>query len=231
MDEFGEKKQLTREQKVGVAMLFVFAILTVSLAFLQVRNNLVQPFVLRTEQDGEAKTLSDFQVELQNIDTDKDGINDYEELNFYTTSPYLPDTDSDGAPDKQEIDAGTDPLCPEGDVCDSGESVQNINASSSPFLGFSQGNMPLPLGSSAEEINKEVQDLMQNPEKIRQLLLQTGQVPEQELSKLDDATLIQILQEIISGTGQKQPQTQPVDSNPATVSSSVFISDEEQNQP
>ena len=35
-------------------------------------------------------------IRLQRIDTDRDTITDYQELNFYSTSPYLPDTDSDG---------------------------------------------------------------------------------------------------------------------------------------
>ena len=61
--------------------------------------------------------MLDETTRLQQIDTDQDGIHDYEELNFYQTSPYLPDTDSDGISDKDEIDQGSDPLCPEGGQC------------------------------------------------------------------------------------------------------------------
>ncbi len=230
MDDLGQNKRLTREQKVGVAMLFVFAILTAGLAFLQIRNTLVSPFVFRASQETDIKTLNDFQVELQNIDTDRDGINDYEELNFYTTSPYLPDTDSDGIDDKEEVRSGTDPLCPKGQSCESLESIMPSTTSSPFFSGLEglQGGFTLPGGSNTEEMNKEVQNLLDNPQKIRQMLLQTGQVPEEELNKLDDATLRKILQEILSGSA---PQNENLPENsPISVSSTVSQPNEDQNE-
>jgi hypothetical protein len=55
---------------------------------------------------------------LAALDTDGDGLTDYDELDRTFTSPYLADSDSDGVSDKDEIDAGDDPNCPSGTVCD-----------------------------------------------------------------------------------------------------------------
>lgn len=44
------------------------------------------------------------------IDTDKDGISDFDEQNLYSTDPALPDTDNDGVIDGVEIMRGFDPL-------------------------------------------------------------------------------------------------------------------------
>lgn len=208
MDGLEPNNKLTREQKVGVTMLFIFALLTAGLAFLQIRNNLVQPFVLRTQQEKQDQSLKDFQVELQNIDTDQDGINDYEELNFYTTSPYLPDTDSDGKTDKQEIDAGTDPLCAAGKQCSSAESAPHTNTTTLPLSSTPVGQITdaLPFMNDSENLDLNVQELLNNPQKIRQLLSQTGQVSQEQLDKLDDATLIKMLQETLKTAETSEPQ-------------------------
>ena len=51
------------------------------------------------------------------VDTDGDGLTDYQEVHVYHTSPYLADTDSDGIPDGTEVKNGTDPNCAQGQVC------------------------------------------------------------------------------------------------------------------
>ena len=53
---------------------------------------------------------------LKNIDTDNDGLSDYDELYVYNTDPYNPDTDGDGLSDYEEIMIfGADPLNPDTD--------------------------------------------------------------------------------------------------------------------
>jgi hypothetical protein len=53
----------------------------------------------------------------QSRDDDGDGLNNFEETAQYGTSPYLIDSDSDSIGDAEEIANGTDPTCPEGEVC------------------------------------------------------------------------------------------------------------------
>lgn len=206
MDGPEPHNKLTREQKVGVALLFVFSILTAGLAFLQMRNTIVSPFVLHTTPTESKKTLEELQLERQNIDTDHDGINDLEESQFYGTSAYLADTDSDGTTDKAEIDAGTDPLCAEGKICEVASATGKTETPSLP------PSIDTPLNALARSLPTDGQDtvtsddveavgsLMNDPQKIRALLKETGQVTDEQLQKLDDATLLKILQQIISST-------------------------------
>jgi hypothetical protein len=56
-------------------------------------------------------------VFLKEKDTDQDGLNDYDELYIYGTSPYVADSDSDNISDKDELDSGNDPNCPKGETC------------------------------------------------------------------------------------------------------------------
>lgn len=54
--------------------------------------------------------------ELQQRDSDGDGVNDYDEIYVYETSPLEPDTDEDGLNDYDEIfEYGTDPLVADSD--------------------------------------------------------------------------------------------------------------------
>lgn len=65
---------------------------------------------------------------LKNLDSDGDGLSDYEEMYTYITDPYNPDTDSDGLSDYEEVMIfGTDPLSPDtdGDTYFDGEEVMS----------------------------------------------------------------------------------------------------------
>jgi hypothetical protein len=44
------------------------------------------------------------------VDTDQDGISDFDEINQYKTNPNIPDSDNDGVSDGVEIIGGFDPL-------------------------------------------------------------------------------------------------------------------------
>lgn len=49
----------------------------------------------------------------QRVDSDFDGVSDFEEVRRYMTSPTLVDSDGDGAWDGEEVAAGTDPADPD----------------------------------------------------------------------------------------------------------------------
>lgn len=72
-------------------------------------------------ENGWYVTLSDAQPSaevyfvygpLDNVDSDGDGLSDYQEADVLGTDAYDADPDGDGAPDSDEIYAGTDPFDP-----------------------------------------------------------------------------------------------------------------------
>ncbi len=194
------RDSFTKEQKMGFIFMLIFAILTVSLGALQLRNTVYGPFVVHSLVKSDETLLNEQQARLQAIDTDHDGISDYEELGFYGTSPYLPDTDSDGISDKTEIDQGTDPLCPEGKKCVSDEQLLTGSAPeiASPLLGSSQSPTEI-MANSATGINitstdmgvPDINAIVQDPKKLRELLLQTGKIKLEDLDKIDDKKLLE----------------------------------------
>lgn len=49
-------------------------------------------------------------IHADTVDTDQDGISDYDEIHVYHTDPNNPDTDGDGYPDGVEVKRGFSPL-------------------------------------------------------------------------------------------------------------------------
>lgn len=193
---------LSPEQKIGFVLLLVFGILTIALGFLQMRNTIYNPFAVRFTDDSDSQIFADEKTHLQQIDTDNDGLSDYDEMEFYKTSLYLPDTDSDGLSDKFEIDNGKDPLCAEGNICEVQITPEENIQSESPIL---EGTNPIDIlnqvGQAAETGtdslgNVDLNSVLNSPEALRQLLLKSGKITEEQLSKIDDATLLDLVKNI-----------------------------------
>ncbi len=71
----------------------------------------------RQKTDVDLDGLSDDQekqlgTDPKKIDTDGDGVSDYDEVNTYHTNPLKVDTDGDGFSDGAELRRGYDPLGP-----------------------------------------------------------------------------------------------------------------------
>ncbi|MBT3539348.1 hypothetical protein HN481_04455, partial [Candidatus Parcubacteria bacterium] len=129
----------------------------------------------------------------------------YEELFFYETSRYLPDTDSDGLDDKVEIDGGTNPLCPEGQACgDTG--FDNLSTSTelivSPLLEKSDtaANILLESQFNGGGLNApgtpDINTMISDPAVLRQMLISTGQVSEEDLAEISDEQLMAMAQKL-----------------------------------
>ncbi len=132
---------------------------------------------------------------LKQKDTDGDGLSDYDELFSYHTSPYLKDSDGDGVPDSQEVDKGSDPNCPQGKICSS------FTLLTSPV--DANGNL--------------------TPAFLRQALKDAG-VPQAQLDKTDDATLLKIYQSVVGQapvTNTNQVATNTNNTQNTNVSSSL----------
>ncbi|MBI4407333.1 MAG: hypothetical protein HY565_02420 [Candidatus Kerfeldbacteria bacterium] len=71
------------------------------------------PGPIITESEKRLQALAEKKL----LDTDSDGINDFDEEFTYGTSALIADTDSDGIDDGAEIAANTNPVCAAGDTC------------------------------------------------------------------------------------------------------------------
>lgn len=200
MEAIPQRPGLAREQKLGLALLGLFGVLAVGLGVLQMRNTIYGPFVIRPAKEAKPAFLADERVRLQQVDTDHDGINDYEELQTYGTSPYLPDTDSDGVKDAEEIQKGADPNCAEGKECESAgkeqaETQDDADALvASPLLRDQTNPLDALSGalSGGGNTNAVIADLLNNPQALRQLLLGTGKITEAQLQEVDDTALLRL---------------------------------------
>ncbi|MFA4937523.1 MAG: hypothetical protein WC575_04565 [Patescibacteria group bacterium] len=188
------QKQSKEERRVYIA-LFLVSIIALILGYWQITNNIRLPFILPaispSSDTGSALTISDDQLVLQNQDSDKDGLSDYDELYVYKTSPYLKDTDSDGYTDDTEIASGNNPTCPAGQTC-----------------------LVAPANTTGAALAPRTTT------ELRALLKESG-VSEEQLTALDDATLLEVYNEIISGTsttGQAISGSEPVNTNSESAS-------------
>ncbi len=115
--------RLTKEQKIGVAVLSCFTLLVIIFWFRELNKNITYPFyggMSKTSFENKVAADNANQAPLatsDNKDTDGDGLTDVQELTVYLTSPFLVDTDGDGISDQQEIKNSTNPNCPEGKQC------------------------------------------------------------------------------------------------------------------
>lgn len=209
MDEqFPQSTTLRKEQKAGFALLLLFGVLAVGLGVLQMRNTIYGPFAYKAPAQAAYTTddlLDEEMVRLQSVDTDHDGLNDYEELYFYQTSPYIPDTDSDGISDKDELDSGGDPNCPKGQNCSDTTEYADGNTSStvtefgvtpsvaSPVDILGQVNTDISQGKETD-LSQVVGDV----DTIRHMLLQTGKLSKEQLDALDDQTILNLVVQILA---------------------------------
>lgn len=212
-DRVIHSSRLSKEQKTGFVLLFLFGVLAIALGVLQLRQTIFSPFIVQVSRE-EADTkrfFTDQTTRLQQIDTDQDGLNDYEELTFYQTSPYLPDTDSDGLRDKDEINQGSDPVCPAGEVCK--DTAGGEGQKTSPeFSPVSTNTFAIvdTIGQSFQDAGgiasggvsaADLQRITADPKALRDLLRQHGGIPEEQLRAIDDQTLLNLAAQILPSLG------------------------------
>lgn len=229
--------KFTREQKTGFVFMLFFAVMTVGLGALQLRNTVYGPFVIKpSEKLSLSQTASADEARLKSIDTDKDGLNDWIELNEYITSPYLADSDSDGVDDKTEIDKGSDPLCAEGSVCAYSEALGGGTTTTASLTSLLLGNG----GEAYDSLNKLVSDvasstavqaqensignaqtgltpaeleaIINNPDQLRTLILSTGKIDSVVLQSIDNVTLQTMARKLFTTV-----TTTPVISSPSST--------------
>jgi len=209
---------LSKNQKLAVAGLAVFAVLIVILWSVQLKNNIYGPLnsqVPGTNEQAQIDNQTAADLALKNKDTDNDGLNDYDELNIYKTSPYLEDSDGDKIRDGDEVSKGTDPNCPAGRTCVATEPVDNSanpSASSNDTLNnlsnqsaalnnlLNQMNTANPATDSGGtgDLTAEQKQALQGIDaaSLRQLLIEAG-MDKADLDQISDSELMQSFNETL----------------------------------
>ncbi|MBI2644846.1 hypothetical protein HYW94_01555 [Candidatus Uhrbacteria bacterium] len=157
---------------------------------------------------------------LKNADTDKDGLNDFDEITIYRTSAFLDDSDGDGYDDKTELRTGHDPLCDEskracGNIqselfnTSASTSTENIPKLSGGLLGGQavlggQAQLPLPAVTiPGFDTPMTIEDLRNlSPQEIRAFLVRQG-MSEKDLKNVDDTALKNIYGQVFESTYEK----------------------------
>lgn len=205
-----------RRHKVGFLLLIVAVIAITSLWVIQLRRNIIAPLYGELQTNSVASNQpTQSEIDLRAKDTDSDGLNDWDELNVYKTSPYLNDTDSDTFTDKQEVDSGNDPTCPQGQSCALTSQVTNTETDTT-FSNSSLENLLNSTGPSTTTVSptvtpstetkqltteekKALQDAFgTNPKAadLRQFLLQAG-MNQKTLDGLSDEQIVSTFNEMI----------------------------------
>lgn len=211
LDDFNKRHQ------IAFALLCVAFLAIVSLWLVQLRKNISDPI----HAGGVAGTVPTLQSETTNSDqalrakdTDADGLNDWDELNLYKTSPYLADTDSDGFADKQEIESNNDPNCPQGKQCASSTAAPTSTVAPSDFQnpelsallnaadGLNETVTPTAQPSTSGALTAEQKDALlkavgasPNAATLRSVLLQAG-MDKATLDRLSDADILATFEQL-----------------------------------
>lgn len=197
--DLSQPQTMDKKRKIAVVALGGITVVLLFAWSSQFKSQINKPFEYNPEEgtgnDNVSFVQEDSEESLRAKDTDKDGLNDWDELNIYKTSPYLEDSDSDGYTDKDEILSNNDPNCPSGKDCglnleveDNGESSVEPKAATTDTA------------SDVGEISiKEQANL------LRQALLDAG-VPAESFANISDQELLLIYAESMNEAQTAQQQ-------------------------
>ncbi len=192
-----------RMEKFLSGGIIFFGLAAIVLGFFQIKYNISDNVRIKADSIAYSDGLPDDLLGLKNIDTDGDGISDYDEIYIYGTSPYLPDTDGDGISDYDEIMMGTDPLC------------HNINQNCFAAWQPEGGELAsdIPFSPDYESMPESFMPSAQmSAGELRSLLINAG-MSSQQLSNFSDSELLRMYQNLLSESGADISGSQNTQSN------------------
>lgn len=215
------KAILSREQKTGLGMVVGFGSLALVFGVFFLWKHIASPFVISYVGPqfltGDEKQQQEMET-LKKQDTDTDGLDDYNELYVYKTSPYLKDSDSDGTEDKTEITQGEDPNCAPNMPCAT-VAIDTVNPTTlqgtfAEEIAADAGATPPPEAAATSVDIQETLAAM-TTDQVRTLLIQAGGDAE-AINALSDDDLRAALSQAIT-----QMQVDDAVTGAAAVSGSV----------
>jgi hypothetical protein len=187
----------TRAEGVFAAVA-VFTILGITFGLVGIYKSIRRPFVPNASVLALANVANsgDTTAELQNRDTDEDGLSDFDELYQYQTSPYLADSDSDALSDKEELESGNDPNCPTGLDCTGFGSSLNVNTTT----GTTNTSTNSVTNSATNTAGTGIPTTASGDVDMAQLreVLKNSGAPAYIVDSTDDATLLELYQESLA---------------------------------
>jgi len=197
--------QLSRSQKIAVAVLAFFALLIFVFWMSQFSKNINSPFRYseNTKSSTQSQVVNSSVSEddlLKEKDTDNDGLKDWDELNIYKTSPYLEDSDSDGFSDSEEIANDKDPTCPAGRDCGTNE-LQNVSVDNLTEVVDVNSSVQSTESVSGDMTEQSAQNILSgqgDATALRELLISSG-MDKSMLDQISDDELMEFYRETLSG--------------------------------
>ena len=177
----------------------VFAVLAVVFGFWQIKNTIqITNNPGKEAREEYANALEEAKTRV--LDTDDDGLTDWEEINLFNTSVYLADSDSDGVDDKKEIENGTDPNCATGKQC--GSDIIGTVEEAQTEIDAIQAQDSAVSSDLNQEFSEDAQAALNALEtggtptsaQIRALLLDSG-VSQEQVDMATDEELLVLFQE------------------------------------
>jgi len=218
----GAGMNLSKSQKLAAGALAFFAVFILVFWIVDLKNSISTPPATtgggrggsQQQLDRTAGTCPGGQcgqesdTDLKSVDSDGDGLSDWQELEKYNTSPYLEDSDSDGFTDKEEVESGNDPNCPSGSECDTSglkesetdrkASEQNTQTTPEQTTGQPDDNLSIDPGAMDEGQMQKLMEGSGDAESLRQMLKEAG-VKESMLDQFSDEELMQSYREVMQG--------------------------------
>lgn len=222
-----ENFKMDKDRKIALAVLGVFSIVIIIFGFASFSSSINDPFSYKniTPQDSlnsqknsnsnnsclngdcSNEKLDSSNLDLKLIDTDGDGLSDWDERFIYQTSQYLEDTDGDGLTDFEEvITYKTNPNCPEGQEC-SGSFVQQSNQNNlnnnqvDDFYNYlNSTSSPLNTNTTSNQVPSELQGDNIDIDLLRKTLIENG-VDKKDIDNVSDEDLLRVYQEALSSSG------------------------------
>ena len=208
-------RNIPRKQKAALFVLVLIAAAVIIFWAWQFNTRLTSPFSASSNKNTNSATdnATSTSVDLHNIDTDHDGLSDYDEINIYHTSPYLEDTDSDGIPDGTEVKNGTDPNCPTGKICSgsdvpvSATSTETVSTTTSTDTASTSANVPalsIPadVASSSQQAIQDAVNGKADAATLRKLLISSG-ADKAMLDQISDTDLMASYQQTLQNQNQQ----------------------------
>lgn len=195
-----------RQKNLALAGLSTITVAILAMWFLQFKQNITAPLYrqlgfnnnqeIETALQNKNESSQNQQQDeaLKNVDTDKDGLSDYDELNIYKTSPFIEDSDSDGVLDKVEVDRGQDPNCPIGKDCSGSVLTNPIATDNTNKSEINSITPPTNVVTATNNTSSSESLLPTDATSLRQVLVESG-MDKTVLEQFSDSELLEAYQE------------------------------------